>query len=122
MKEVNPWDYHSAYSILFKDTVEILNDEYDQNENIKYYGVFLQDKNISQEIKVKKENLFNNLSKESKEVIEFILYDPNVCMIQTEKTGKINFKLLTKYFEMKWKSKFICHVVFEEIRDWVKTF
>ena len=122
MKKINPWNYYSAYCILFKDPLEILNDSPEQEIDSLKNGVYLASKSISQEKQISKQNLYESLSNEAKEVVNFVLYNSDISEVQTRKTKKISYQLLKKYFEKKWKSKFICNLVFKEIKAWVNTF
>jgi hypothetical protein len=78
---------------------------------------------LSPESKLIKSESFQKLSGEAKEVISLILFTPSelIGVITTPK-GEKSKKLLIKYLEKRWKSKFLVSAVIDEIVSLVKLF
>jgi hypothetical protein len=78
---------------------------------------------LNPESKLIKDENYKNLSSEAKEVIGLILNTPSeIADIITTPKGEKSKKLLVKYLERKWKSKFLVKYVIDEITELVKKF
>ena len=105
-------------------------DYYDWNKyqslNAKFIDIAeiqISENKLSPELKFIKSEQYKKLSNESKEVINLILHTPTELLgIITTPKGEKSKKLLIRYLEKKWKSKFLVKYVIDEISDLVKLF
>ena len=78
---------------------------------------------LSPELMLFKSEKYKSLSEESKVVIDLIVNTPTELIgIITTPKGNISKKLVIKYLENIWKSKFIVNQVIEELTELVKSF
>ena len=105
-------------------------DYYDSNkcQSLNADFIDIQDVEISKdelspESKLIKDERYQLLSDESKEVIDLILHTPSEILdLITTPKGQKSKKLIIKYLEKRWKSKFLVKFVIDEISDLVKLF
>jgi len=73
--------------------------------------------------KVIKQEKYNSLSKEAKEVISLVINTPSEIMdIITTPKGAKSKNLLKNYLYKKWRSNFLINSIFQEISEFVKNF
>lgn len=92
-------------------------------EFIDISDIEISEETLSPESKLIKSERYQQLSDESKEVIGLVLNTPSELIgIITTPKGQKSKKLLVKYLEKRWKSKFLVKFVIDEIADLVKLF
>ena len=73
--------------------------------------------------KIIKQESYDSLSQEAKEVISMVLNTPSEIMdIITTPKGAKSKNLLKNYLYKKWRSNFLVNSIFQEISEFVKNF
>ena len=120
-KEIIIENYYSAYEIMTGQWVRIDPcDYYEENES----GCPLHANNQFTLDLLLKEERWKELSEEAKEMVNTILHCPSEILelITTPKNGKLTKRSIRKYFNIKWRSKFIASLTIQEIINWVNKF
>lgn len=110
-KRIDEEDFRSAIEILTGEMAVI-----DPHENDT-----LSSKQISAEQAVIKQESFDRLSSEAKEVIQFILNQPKEVLeiLATPKMKLVTKRSIFKHLKKIFRSKIIARQIIKEITEWV---
>jgi hypothetical protein len=113
-KKLTETDYLTAYRISFEE-MKIIDPHADDS---------LISKQLSPEEAVIKQDSFDKLSKEARDIVNFILNQPNEILeiLSTPKTKKITKNSILKHLVNIFHSKFLANKILKEISDFVKSF
>jgi hypothetical protein len=113
-KKLTEQDYLVAYRISSEE-MKTIDPHADDN---------LISKQLSPEEAVIKQDSFDKLSDEAKEIVNFILSQPNEILeiLSTPKTKKITKNSILKHLDKMFHSKFLANKILKEISNFVKSF
>ena len=80
-------------------------------------SIVISEECLNIEEKIIKNDLWEKLSQEAKEVINTIINSPTEIVSASSK--KLTIKRIKKYFTMLWKSDYIAEKTLSEIKTWV---
>lgn len=117
-KEINIANYQAAYDILTGiwypiDPCDYYEEDSDEFPLHAHYQSPLS--------LILKEEAWNGLSNEAKEMVNVVLNSPSEILelISTPKSGNITKRSIRKYFSIIWKSRIITNLTIKEITRWV---
>ena len=116
-----------AKSFNYRIAIAIVRNEFDSVDTVETVqteeGKILPSKIIDPETIAIKKQLFERLSKESKEVIDTILNGPIEVLdfFASPKERRINKRRIQKYYKSIWSSPLISKSVIKELTIWAKS-
>lgn len=118
-KQMLESNYIRAFQVMYGEWYRI--DPCDQYEEDEKTYFPLHAKELSPEQCAIKQNEWDSLSSEAKEVIQTILSAPSEILeiIQTPQRSLLTKRSITRYFRAIWQSKFISNITIKEITKWV---
>ncbi len=115
-KKININNYYNAYYIIKGKWLSINRCDHVEEKETQT-SIVIPEECLNIEEKIIKNDLWEKLSLEAKEVVTTILNSP--AEIVTESSKKLTIKRITKYFALLWKSKYITEKTLKEIKAWV---
>jgi len=118
-KAVSSINYLRAIQILFGEWKSISHTDLIQEDSNE---CIVKADNLSPEDMLIKQEAYQRLSEEAKEVIMMIVSSPNeiLDMLMTPKKKLLTQKSIARYFKKIWMSEFITELTIKEIKQWVK--
>ncbi len=115
-KKVKSWPYVSAIIICKGEWIAV-----DPCDIIEESAIAVSGRQLSAEKQLIKQQAYDRLSTEAKEVIDLILNAPSEVIeyISTPKRKMITKRRIKFYLREMWHSHFITNLVLEEIEAWV---
>lgn len=115
------YNYLIVYNLLNNKTKIIITNESYKSEYKE--EIILQSENLNQEELTIKNNIYESLSNEAKELINIIINSPKELfelLLLTPKKKIISFKKFKEIMYEYWNSKFIVENTIKEIKNWLK--
>ncbi|HUU89009.1 MAG TPA: hypothetical protein VMX17_14840 [Candidatus Glassbacteria bacterium] len=113
-------NYLRAIQIMFGKWYSVNHTDHNY-ENEDGHEYTLPSQTISVEQKIIKNEMWENLSEEAKEIVMAIISSPDeiINIFKTPKRGIYSKKKIKKHFSKIWSSKFISDITIQEITKWV---
>ena len=125
-KQIKPYNYLIAYNQIVNGNESISSTEVQENSNSinedSKNDLIFESELPSQEKLLIKQESFDRLSNEAKEIILMVINasEDFISMFKTKEKDMLSPRLFKESIEKSWKSKFLVEQVFKEIKEWIK--